>query len=284
MQHCETQTISNGFSHWKTSRSLFLLLGVLLQITSCVPVEQMIYLQGQEPENSGDSYTYDKREYYLQVNDILDIKISSLNPEINALFNTSNFGSLQMAQASTQSGGDLYYMSGYSISKDGEVDIPFVGPVKVDGLTLNEAHAVIDRTVQQYFSNYHLQVKLGGVRFSALGEFNRPGKQVIMQNQVTIFEAIALCGDLTSVADRKNVRLVRQYPDGTKIHSLNLLDQTIINSPYYFVQPNDVLYAEPLPQKAWGFGVTGSQSLSTIIGSLSTSTALILSIITLTSN
>ena len=102
-----------------------------------------------------------------------------------------------------------------------------------------------------------------------------------MQNQVTIFEAIALGGDLNRVANREEICLIRQHPNGTKIHSINLLDESVVGSPYYFIQPNDVLYAKPLPQRSWGIGVTGAQTLNTIVSTLSTSAALILSIISL---
>ena len=102
-----------------------------------------------------------------------------------------------------------------------------------------------------------------------------------MQNQVTIFEAIALGGDLSLVANRQDIRLIRQHPDGTKIHSVNLLDESVVGSPYYFIQPNDVLYAQPLPQRSWGIGITGAQTLNTIVSTLSTSAALILSVISL---
>ena len=260
-------------------------LGVLallfaMSFTSCVPVESMIYLQ-PDGDFSKKVFAYDKQEYKLQMNDILDVKISSLNPEINALFNASTAGTMQVAQATAQTGGDLFYITGYSIAQDGNIDIPFVGMVDVLGLTLNEAHSAVDAKVSELFTNYHLQVKLGGVRFSALGEFNRPGKHVVMQNQVTILEAIALSGDLSLVANRKEIRLIRQYPDGTKIHNINLLDESVVGSPYYFIQPNDVLYAEPLPQRSWGIGVTGAQTLNTIVSTLSTSAALILSIISL---
>ena len=251
-----------------------------MSFTSCVPVESMIYLQpdGDSPK---EVFRYDKQEYKLQMNDILDVKISSLNPEVNALFNASTAGTMQVAQATAQTGGDLFYITGYSIDQDGNIDIPFVGMVDVLGLTLNEAHSAVDAKVSELFTNYHLQVKLGGVRFSALGEFNRPGKHVVMQNQVTIFEAIALGGDLSLVANRKEIRLIRQHPDGTKIHNINLLDESVVGSPYYFLQPNDVLYAKPLPQRSWGIGVTGAQTLNTIVSTLSTSAALILSIISL---
>ena len=257
-----------------------LALGFAMSFTSCVPVESMIYLQpdGDSPK---EVFRYDKQEYKLQMNDILDVKISSLNPEVNALFNASTAGTMQVAQATAQTGGDLFYITGYSIDQDGNIDIPFVGMVDVLGLTLNEAHSAVDAKVSELFTNYHLQVKLGGVRFSALGEFNRPGKHVVMQNQVTIFEAIALGGDLSLVANRKEIRLIRQHPDGTKIHNINLLDESVVESPYYFIQPNDVLYAEPLPQRSWGIGITGAQTLNTIVSTVSTSAALILSIISL---
>ena len=137
----------------------------------------------------------------------------------------------------------------------------------------------VDEHVGTMFTNYHLQVKLGGVRFAALGEFNRPGKHVVMQNQVTIFEAIALEETYTA-ANRKEFKLIRQYPDGTRIHDINLLDQSG-QRPVLLPSTNDVLYAEPLPQRSWGIGLTGAQTLNTIVGTLSTSAALILSIISL---
>ena len=248
--------------------------------TSCVPLESLIYLQPNE-ETHAEVFEYNKQEYKLQINDILDVKISSLNPEVNTLFNASTMGTMQVAQATTQTGGDLFYITGYSIGPNGKIDIPFVGMVDVLGLTLSEAHSAVDTQVSELFTNYHLQVKLGGVRFAALGEFNRPGKHVVMQNQVTIFEAIALGGDLSNAANRKEFKLIRQYPDGTRIHDINLLDQSVVNGPFYFLQPNDVLYAEPLPQRSWGIGLTGAQTLNTIVGTLSTSAALILSIISL---
>ena len=257
-----------------------LLLLFVMCCTSCVPVESLIYLQPDE-DMLEKVHVYDKQEYQLQTNDILDVKISSLNPEVNALFNASTMGTMQVAQATAQTGGDLFYITGYSIDQDGKIDIPFVGKVDVLGLTLNEAHSAVNAKVSELFTNYHLQVKLGGVRFSALGEFNRPGKHVVMQNQVTIFEAIALGGDLSLVANREEIRLIRQYPHGTQIHSINLLDESVVGSPYYFIQPNDVLYAEPLPQRSWGIGITGAQTLNTIVSTLSTSAALILSIISL---
>ena len=261
-------------------KSILCLAALGWLVSACVPTKEMIYLQPAEG-TSIEVFSYDREEYKLQVNDILDVQIKSMNQEVNQLFGSGNLMNQNM-QAGAQSGGDLYYMTGYTVDEQGLVELPYLGSVKVQGLSLEEAKAAIDNKVATLFKSYYLQVKLGGIRYSALGEFRNPGKKVILQNQATIFEAIAACGDLTQVAKRDVVKLIRQYPDGTRIHTLNLLDQSIIGSPYYFIQPNDVIYAEPLPQKAWGIGVTGAQTFTTIISTLSTSLALTLSIISLT--
>ncbi len=261
-------------------RVLLLALLTVVFVTSCVPRRKMVYLQAAEDQVNDTSkvYGYQKTDYRLQENDIIDVKIVSLVPEVNEMFNGSTTQSQQAAQAGVQSGGDLYYMTGYSINGEGVINLPVVGAVQVEGMTIAEAKLSIDKKVQQYFSKYYLTVKLGGLRYSALGEFNRPGKYVILQNQATIFEAIANAGDLNMVASRDDIKLIRQYPDGTRIHEINLLDQSIVSSPYYFIQPNDVIYVEPLKQKSYGLGVTGAQTLTTVISVVSTSLALILAI------
>ena len=263
----------------KAIKFLFLAL-LTASVTSCVPVKKMIYLQSEE-EIKDKVFEYQKEEYRLQENDILDVQIRSMNEEANKLFTLQGQSGQQAMQAGAQSGGDLYYMTGYTVKDNGSIELPYIGEVPVKGKTLKEVKAAVDVEVAKFFKNYYLQVKLGGIRFSTLGEFNRSGKHVILQNQATIYEAIALSGDLSPLAKRDEIRLIRQYPDGTKIHTINLLDQSIIGSPYYFIQPNDVLYAEPLPQKAYGFGVTGAQTITTLVSALSSSLALYLTIISL---
>ena len=253
---------------------------VLSSAMSCVPVKKMIYLQSEE-DITEKVFKYQKEEYKLQVNDILDVQIRSTNEEANKLFSIQNGQGQQAVQAGVQNGGDLYYMTGFTVNANGAIEMPYIGEVKVKGKTLEQAKGAIDIQVARFFKTYFLQVKLGGIRYSTLGEFNTRGKLVILQNQATIYEAIAAAGDLSPLAKRDEIRLIRQYPEGTKIHTINLLDQSIIGSPYYFIQPNDVLYAEPLPQKAYGFGVTGAQTITTLVSALSSSLALYLTVISL---
>ena len=259
---------------------LLLVCSIIIAMQACVPKKKMVYLQtnANEKIDSTQVFDYHVEKYKLQVNDILDVQVRSLAKEANEAFGNGSSSSGQAVNATSNSGGDLYYITGYSINDYGYVDLPIIGEVKVLGLTIPEAKDEIEKSVKRYFSKFYLMVKLGGIRYSALGEFNRPGKYVLLQNQATIFEAIANAGDLTTVAQRDQVTLIRQYPDGTRIHKLNLLEQNIIGSPYYFIQPNDVIYVEPMKQKSFGVGVTGAQTITTVISVVSTSLALILAI------
>lgn len=255
----------------KLSKLIFILGGILFLVSSCIPKKKMVYLQ-TESTNSDTVFQYKRLDYKLQVNDIIDVKIVSLDEDVNKLFNSSVAASSSAAQ--TANLGDLYYITGYNIDDSGNVDIPIIGEVNVLNKTLEEARIEIDKYVYKYFSKYFLSVKLGGIRFSALGEFNRPGKYTVLQNQATIFEALALAGDLNMVASRADVKIIRQYPEGTKIHKVNLLDRNLIHTPYYFIQPNDVIYVEPLKAKSWGVGTNAAQSTALIL-SLVSSTLLI---------
>jgi polysaccharide export outer membrane protein len=256
------------------TKLVFILVGILLIVSSCVPKKKMVYLQS-EGNNQDSVFLYERVEYKLQVNDIIDVKIVSLDEDVNKLFNSNSAASSNAAQ--TANLGDLYYITGYNIDDSGYVYLPIIGKVNVLNKTLSEATKEIDKHVFRYFSKYYLVVKLGGIRFSALGEFKRPGKYTILQNQATIFEAIALAGDLAMVASRADVKIIRQYPEGTKIHTINLLDMNLIHTPYYFIQPNDVLYVEPLPQKSWGVGVNAAQSTALIMSLISSTLLIIIS-------
>ena len=170
-----------------------------------------------------------------------------------------------------------------ALTKMGRSTFPLLGKVDVLGLTLNEAHSAVKMKVSELFTNYHLQVKLGqsslfgpwriqSARYKTRGHA-KPSDHLRSHCPWRRFESWWPTGE--------QIRLIRQHPNGTKIHSINLLDESVVGSPYYFIQPNDVLYAEPLPQRSWGIGITGAQTLNTIVSTLSTSAALILSIISL---
>ena len=251
---------------------------VCLLSSSCVPRAKLVYLQRDgEPTNEERSFSVKRSKYVVQENDILDIQLRSTNLEVNQLFNQA---SLQLANQGAQAAqnGDAFYLSGYTVDADGDVELPILGKVTVAGKNLDQIKKELNEKLEPLFDNYFLRVQLGGIRFSALGEFNKPGKYNVLQNQLTIFEAVAQAGDLTLLASRSNIKMIRQYPDETKVHNINLLDQEVINSPLYFIQPNDVLYAEPLPQKSNGIGTNGTQTFTTVLSVVASAVTIILAI------
>jgi polysaccharide export outer membrane protein len=266
-------------------RNLFSFLAFaifLLTFSSCVSNKRIIYLQnlgGKEFIEDGQIITYELPEYRLQYNDIIDVNVQTAEDMIENGFNSAQIG-MGGGQMAARGGGDVYYMTGYSVDKNGDIRLPIIGLVNVMNKTIEEARIEIEEKLRVYVTTeLYVKVKLGGIRFSTLGEFRRPGKYVVLQNSMTIFEAIAQSGDLTTVAQRDQILLIRQYPEGTKIHRLNLNDRNIIRSPFYFVQPNDQLYAEPMKVREIGSGENAAQSLSLLVATIS-AVALVLNLIT----
>lgn len=267
-------------------RKVFPFLALALFIfsfSSCVSNKRIIYLQNLEDNEvieDGQMITYDLPEYRLQYNDIIDVNVQTAEDMVKNGFNSGMSGGQNMVGQIAQGGGDIYYMTGYTVDRNGDIRLPIIGSVNVMNKTIEETRIEIEEKLRVYVtSELYVKVKLGGIRFSTLGEFRRPGKYVVLQDRMTIFEAIAQSGDLTTVAQRDEVMLIRQYPEGTKVHRLNLNDRNIIRSPFYFIQPNDQIYVEPMKVREVGAGENAAQSLALIISSI-TAVALVLNIIT----
>ncbi|MFO7824311.1 MAG: polysaccharide biosynthesis/export family protein [Cyclobacterium sp.] len=277
------QVLYPSISTFGLNRSLFLFL-LALQFFSCVSNEKLIYLQnleGNEPIPEDALIGYTTTEYQVQYNDVLDVKIQTVDPEMNELFNISGGQNMMQAGRNAESsGGDIFYLTGHTVDKEGNIELPLLGEVFVMDMTLKEIKTKVHEDLKKYMTNddYYVRVKLGGIRFSTLGEFRRPNKYVVLQDRMTILEAISLSGDLNVSAKRDEILLIRQYPEGTKLHRVNLNDRNLVNSPYYFIQPNDQLYAEPMRIRELGSGENLAQSISLLVTSV-TAAALILNLI-----
>lgn len=261
---------------------------VLCQMfSSCISNKRIVYMQelGEETNpviSSSQNLPYSFEEYYLQKFDIVDINITTTSLEINELLSVATITSQNnmMMSGGGQAGGDIFFMNGYTIDEFGKVELPLIGEILLEGLTTVQAKKLIENEVKKYVNEdeYFVRIRLGGIRFSALGEFNNPGKITILQNRVTIFEAIAAASDLNILAKRNELLVVRQYPEGSKIHKINLNDKNLLKSDFYFVRPNDVLYAEPLKIREVGNTTNFIQTL-TLVTTTITAIALILTLV-----
>ncbi len=271
----------------KLTKFGILALVASLVLVSCVSNKKLIYMQeiegSQSPlVESSVKYPYQSEDYLLQINDIVEVNIKTTNPEMNTLFSavTNDPANQGVMAGGGQGAGDVFFMNGYTLNEQGEIEIPLIGKLKLVGLNTDQAKSVIEEKVKRYVNadEFFVRVRLGGIRFSALGEFNQSGKFTILQNRVTIYEAIAFAGDLNRVAKRDQVLLIRQYPDGSQIHKINLLDRSLLNSEFYWLKPNDLIYAEPMNVRAIGAGSTLVETLTLLTTSI-TAIALILTLV-----
>jgi len=202
--------------------------------------------------------------YRVQINDVLSIRIKALDQEIVGMFNP--IASDNNVSALTR---EALYFDGFLIDDHGEITMPTLGKMNVLNLTVVEIKEKIKKILlAEYFkeeANIFITVKLGGVKYTTLGEIGASGTHTVFQERVTIFEALANAGDIPLLGNKEDVLIIRPYPGGNKIHHIDLTDIAIFESPYFYIQPNDMIYVKALPQKAWGTGETGMQSFTTIL-------------------
>ena len=260
-------------------RKLLVIFLVCALMFSCIPNKDLVYFQGQ-PSSKNSVYKILNEPYKLQVNDILDIRIKAADAEMVALFNQTPEQSGSSGQITDRS----IYFNSYSIDRHGNIRIPYVGELNVLGYTEREVREKIEKEFESFFKNPNdifITVKLAGIRFTVLGEVESPGTKVLFQNQVNIVEAIANAGDITITGNRKKVVIWRKDIEGTKESLIDLTSAKTFDSESYYIQSNDIIYVEPLKQKSWGTGTTGSQTFSTIVSALSLVTTTILLVRTL---
>jgi polysaccharide export outer membrane protein len=254
-------------------KNLILIIGMgIFLLSSCVANKKYILIQNAKTNSTSDSskssYRLDRTVYKLQVNDILYVSVASTDDNVSKAFSHS-VGSQQMMQV--QGGiGNMMYLTGYSLNINGDINLPIIGNLNLSGLTVPEAQDKIDLELKKYFKVYHLVVKLAEMPFTFIGEVVHAGRFSGMINQVTLFEALALAGDFTPIANRKNVTIIRQNPEGVKIYKVDFTQADLINSPYFVLRPNDVIYVEPLKSRSIGNFSSFQNSLNTITPLLTT--------------
>ncbi len=253
----------------------YLLLGICVFFISCIPTQDLIYLQNKNGANSSNTISaVVSKPYRLQTNDILSIAIKANDPKLVAMFSVS-----EQVGISSKSESGLYF-DGFTIDDHGNIRIPVLGEVNVIGFTLDEVRIKIEKQLlTEYFNaaaNIFVTVKLAGFRYTINGEIGSPGTKVLFQDHLNIMEAIANSGDITITGNRKAVTIIRKLSTGTEMHDIDLTDVNVMKSPYYYLQPNDYIYVKPIKQKTWGTGKTGVESIGSIVTLLSLATTVYL--------
>ena len=238
----------------------FAMMAVVLVLASCGSTKNIPYFKNSDfIDDSQSSVLYDAR---ILPKDQLTITVSTTNPEAAVPFNLTIPTVTNMNTRSTYSQPTLQT---YLVDNAGYIQFPIVGSLKVGGLTKSEAEQLIQTKIRHYMNAEEtpiVTVRMSSYSISVLGEVQHPGTFMVGREKISILEALAQAGDLTIYGVRDNVKLIREDANGKKeFHTLNLNDANIINSPYYYLQQNDVVYVEPNKVKARNSTVGTTTSL-----------------------
>jgi polysaccharide export outer membrane protein len=257
-------------------KHFFFFVSLILLATSCISNKRITYLQ-----NLSDSTSIALDEfipfaevdytYILQPFDIVQIDFASADPELVEGFKFMNTpGNIGIGGGAGGGGGsDPLYMTGYSLDKEGMVELPKLGKIKIGGMSEEQAKEVVQKEINTYFKEeVFVRLRIAGIRYTTLGEFNSVGVQIIYKNRATLFDALANSGETSILGKKNKMFLIRQYDGGTKIHQINLNDRALLASPWYFIQPNDILYLEPMKIRQIGTADNLTASLALFAGLL----------------
>ena len=244
----------------KALKKLLLSLAAVVFMASCGSQKDVPYFQNsQYVDLSKSQYLYDAR---IMPKDQLTITVSCIDDQAAAPFNMTV---PTPYTATTRSTYSQPMLQTYLVDNDGNISFPIVGQVHVGGLTKSEAEQMIEERIKPFMSSSEkpiVTVRMPGYQISVLGEVARPGTFNVSREKITILEALGQAGDLTIWGQRKNVQLIREDPTGQKtIHYFDLTDANIINSPYYYLQQNDVIYVTPNKVKAQNSSVGSMTTL-----------------------
>lgn len=223
----------------KTRRNVFFLLIFSAFVTSsCVNTRQATYFNGVNDGTVIDNIPVP--EQVIQKNDLLSIAVSSLSADASAPFNSPNY-------AAQVPGATNNITSGYLVNASGEIQFPFLGNIKAEGLTKEQLKNDIIKKIltADLLKDPILNIRFLNFRVTVLGEVKNPTVINVPSEKISLLEAIGLAGDLTLYARRDNVLVIREEAGKKVVKRIDLNSNELLNSPYYYLRSNDVVYAEP---------------------------------------
>ncbi len=214
----------------KNKFKLFAIFYVILLFSSCYSYKNMRLLQ----EDNRSLPVYDKvkfEDYKIQVNDEIIYRLITSDETISKLIQP------QTSQTTSQS------ILTYRVYKDSTIDIPFVSKIKVAGLTLQQATKVIEERFEELIPDAVVKLSLSNKTFTIFGDAGS-GIFPIYKERMNIFQALSMSGDFNDASNRKHIRIIRESTKGTEILDFDIRPKSLIDSKYYYIYPNDIIYVE----------------------------------------
>ncbi|MDB5273273.1 MAG: polysaccharide transporter [Chitinophagaceae bacterium] len=225
-------------------KKLFLVAWCVVFMIACVTPKKLRYMSDLSSDSASTTVYDSSTTYRLKSGDILYLKVISSTDSKMELFNQS------LNNQSGTAGVQTSLLTGNLIDEYGDIELPMVGLIKLSGLTLKEAEKKINEKMSEYLTYVTVSVKLLSFRVMVMGEVASPGIKQIDRSHVTILEALSMAGDMSDLANRKKVRLIRKEGNRNKVYTIDMRSVNMLASEYYYLRPDDVIYVEPLPYKS----------------------------------
>ena len=236
---------------YKLSKLQFLVIIFTVLFYSCASKKDIIMFSDiKEGFESNVIHTFPK----IQVNDILDIKITTLNPETSLPYNSV------AANLSSQSSLEFMKLQGYLVSAEGKISLPIIGQIDAGGKTSSELEKFIKSVLENngHLKNPTVSVRILNAKVTILGEVKSPGTYNYSEQSITMPQALGFAGDITIEANRKEVWLIREEDGKRNYHKIDLTKSDWFNSPYYNIKQNDIVYVYPNNVKVKSAGFIGN--------------------------
>lgn len=232
----------NDLCRFPMKKLLFFLLIISL-VTSCKPKQNMIYMSNNNFQQEVSQARYEGLR--IQEGDMLEIIVTALDDLAVKPFNRTT---MQKTGEEGNAGGNARLGDNqYQVTSDGYISFPVLGNVYCKGMTKQQLKTELDSRLKQYLTDPVVTVRHLNFNISILGDVGSPGQKTSSTERLNIFQALALAGDMRDSANRTNVKLIRYSEESGKdiTYNLDLSETSIVNSPYYYLQQNDILYVEP---------------------------------------
>src|SRR5690554_3200635 len=239
-------------------RSPLLYLLLIIMLAGCAK-RNLVYFSDINSQANFSTKIPEIIEPQIQRDDLLKITVTSLSPESNLLFNSGvlNPNGNRLSEEERLN-------EGYLVDKNGEINFPVLGKIKLAGLTKPEAIEEMSFRLREYVKDPIVNIRFTNFKITVIGEVNRPATFTIPTEKINILEALGLAGDMTLYGKRENVLIIREKDGIRSATRLNLNETDILSSPFYYLQQNDVIYVEP--DKIKSVQATTNQRSLTIIG------------------
>jgi polysaccharide biosynthesis/export protein len=240
----------------------------LVTFCSCIPNRKIVYFQKDDvnkkylsTDSSIRSYTQVSFDYKVQTNDALYVNIKSITNRDYDFLNIEGQNNIGNA-----GGNQAFIVNSELVDAQGNISFPVIGNVQVAGKNIFEIQEQLQILANNYLESAIVKVRLVNFRFTILGEVLTEGTVTTLNNRITLPEAIGLAGGIGELADRTSIKIIRQSNGQATISYINLLDENILSSSYYFINQGDIIVVPALRQRPYRkyFG----QNLSLVIASL----------------